>query len=152
MVNLPSGSAIPGALAQLLAIATAALPDGTTVYFGPEQRAYTAPLTFQVSEIPGDQEPGPISPDFMREEKFSLVCSLIAYQGGVADFSGALADLMANFVLLSRAIANNPRLNEAVRFAQVGNFHVHPETDANGFSATYLDFSVRCEQRVTSLT
>lgn len=151
-MSLPSTSAIPGALVQLLAIATAALPADTTVYFGPDQVTYTADLTFQVSEIPGDQDPAEIGVNYKREEKFSLVCSLIANQGGSVDFAVALTDLMGFFALLSIAVANNPKLNGAVRFAQVGNFHIHPETDGNGRSAIYLDFAVRCEQRVTSLS
>jgi hypothetical protein len=59
---------------------------------------------------------------------------------------------MDNFALVSRAVGNNPKLNGAVRLAQVGNFLVSPSTDAAGLSAMTLDFSVRCEQRVTSLS
>lgn len=152
MGNLPSGSAIPGALANVLSIATSALPSDTTVYYGSELPAYSAPLTFQISEITGDQVPAEIGPQYRREETFNLVCSLIAYTGGVPDFPSQLQSLMASFVLLSRAIANNPNLSGAVRFAQVGNFQITPETDANGQSATTLDFAIRCEARVTSLT
>lgn len=150
-MSLPSGTAIPGALAQLLAIATSAFPDGTTVWFGAELPAYTAPLTFQITEITGDQSPAEMGTQYRREENFSLVSSLVAYQGGTPDFPAMLADLIANFVLLSQAIANNPSMNGAVRFAQVGNFDIHPDTDVNGQSAVTLDFAVRCEQRVTSL-
>lgn len=157
-MSLPSTSAIPGAVTNLLAIATAALPANTTVYFGAE-RAWNASLVFQISEITGDQQPAEMGTQYRREEKFDLICSLISCLGSAAvdDFSPALSTLMTNFRLFSMAVANNPRLtdsngNDAVRFAQVGNFHIHPETDANGQSAVYLDFAVRCEQRVTSLT
>jgi hypothetical protein len=148
---LPSGTAIPGALAALISIATAALPAGTTIWFGADLPAYSAPLTLQITEISGDQAPAELGNNYRREETFALVCSLISYQGGVPDFGSMLTGLMTNFVLLSQAIANNPTLNGAVRFAQVGNFLVSPETDANGQSAVTLDFHVRCEQRVTSL-
>lgn len=160
MPNMPSGSAIPAALANTMAIVAQALPAGSTVYYGSELPAYTAPLTFQISEITGDQVPATLGANYTREENFNLVCSLIAYSGGVPDFVAQLQSLMANFVLLSRAIGNNPWLSTsgqndstaAVRFAQVGNFHIAPETDPNGESATTLDFAIRCEQRVTSLT
>lgn len=151
MASLPSGTAIPGALVAILAIATAALPSGTTVYFGEDLPAYTAPLTFQIAEITGDQKPAELGNNYRREENFDFVCSLISYQGGVPDWVAMLNALMADFVLLSQAIANNPTLNSAVRFAEVGNFHISSETDANGQGAVTLDFSVRCEQRVTSL-
>lgn len=152
MVNLPSGSSVPGALVAIMSIAAAALPAGTTVHYGPELFAYAAPLTFMISQIPGDQVPAELGPDYRREETFSFTCSLIYYEGGVPDFVAHLQTLMTNFVLLSRAIANNPTLNQAVRFAEVGNFLISPETDANGQSATTIDFSIRCQQRVTSLT
>lgn len=109
-------------------------------------------MTLQISEVTGDQQPAELGNNYRREETFAIVCSLIAYQGGVPDFSVMLTSLMSNFVLLSQAIANNPTLNSAVRFAEVGNFVITPETDANGKSAITLDFSVRCQQRVTSLT
>jgi hypothetical protein len=152
-MNLPSGSAIPGALVQALAIATAALPAGTTVYFG-AVLPYTTPLTLQITEITGDQKVAELGTQYRREETFSLVCTLSVYQGGapMPDFSPMLTDLMTQFNVLALAIGNNPTLNGTVRFAEVGNFLIDPQTDENGFSAVSLDFSIRCQQRVTSLT
>jgi hypothetical protein len=151
LASLPSGTAIPSALANLLTIATATFPVGTTVWFGATLPAYSAPLTFQITEITGDQSPAELGNNYRREEKFNLVCSLIAYAGGAPDFNAQLQSLMANFILLSQAIANNPTLSGAVRYADTGNFIITPETDANSQSAVTLDFNVRCEQRVTSL-
>jgi hypothetical protein len=149
--NVASGSAIPGALAQFMIVASAALPAKTTVWFGEELPTYTSPLTLQISEITGDQVPAEIGPNYRREETFTLVCSLSTYQGGPPDFPTILNNLMAQFIILSRAVANNPNLNQAVRFAQVGNFIITPASDMNGQSAVTLDFSVRCEARVTSI-
>lgn len=136
-----------------MSIAASTYPaDGSvTIWFGAELPAYSAPLTFMITEVTGDQQPAELGNQYKREETFAIVCSLISYQGGVPDFNSMLTSLMANFVLLSQAIANNPTLTGAVRFAEVGNFHITPETDANGQSAVTLDFSVRCQQRVTSL-
>jgi hypothetical protein len=146
-----SGSAIPGALAELMVVATGALPAYTTVWFGEELPTYTSPLTLQITEITGDQVPAEIGPQYRREETFNLVCSLSTYQGGPPDFPAILNTLMTQFIILSRAVANNPSLNGAIRFAQVGNFIITPASDPNGQSAVTLDFSVRCEARVTSL-
>lgn len=151
-MTLPSGTAIPGALTALLAIATAAFPSTTTIWFGGALPAYTAPLTFQITEITGDQKAAELGNNYRREEVFNLVCSLAVYQGGPPDFADQLTSLMASFVLLSQAVANNPTLSAAVRFAEVGNFAITPITDSNGQSAITLDFAVRCQQRVTSLT
>jgi hypothetical protein len=149
--SLPSQTAIPGALVQLLSVATAAFPAGTTVYYGEDLPAYSAPLTFQITEITGDQVPAEIG-QYRREETFEFICSLIAYQGGVPDFVAQLISVTSSFALLSLAIGNNPRLNDSVRFAEVGNFRITSATDPNGQGATTLDFAVRCSQRVTSLT
>jgi len=151
-VTLPNSSAIPGALVQALAIATDAFPADTTIWYGADLPSYTAPLTFQITEITGDQEPAEIGQLYRREETFNLVCTLTTYTGGSPDFPSQLTDLMGSFALLSAAIGNNPTLNGAVRFAQVGNFVVTPQTDANGQSATTLDFNIRCTQRVNSLS
>lgn len=153
MADLPSGSAIPGALVQAMAIASATFPANTTVYYGEELPTYSAPLTFQITEITGDQQFAELGPGYRREEVFSLVCTLSFFQGGVIpDFAVQLESLMDNFVLLSRAIANNPTLNGAVRLSEVGNFHISSATDQQGQGASTIDFSIRCQQRVTSLT
>jgi hypothetical protein len=151
-MTLPFSSAIPGALAQVLVIAAAALPPATTVWFGSVLPTYAASLTLQVTEITGDQKPAELGNNYRREETFALVCSLTQYAGGVPDFPTLLTGLMANFSLLSSAVANNPTLNGAVRFAEVGNFLIDPETDSQGQSAVTLDFSIRCQQRVLSLS
>lgn len=152
MANLPSSSAIPGALVQFMAIASAALPQETTVWFGSELPTYNSPTTLQITEITGDQVPAEIGQLYRREEAFSLVCTLSYYEGGPPDFVAELQSLMDSFALVSKAVANNPKLNDSVRFAQVGNFIITPVTDASGLGAVTLDFSVRCEARVTSLS
>lgn len=151
-VALPNSSAIPGALAQTLAIARAAFPANTTVWFGADLPSYSAPLTFQVSEITGDQQPAEIGQLYRREETFNLVCTLVTYQGGQPEFETQLPTLMESFALLSAAIGNNPSLNGSVRYAQVGNFVVTAQVDANGMSVLSLDFNIRCTQRVNSLS
>lgn len=151
-VTLPSSSAIPGAVAQFMSIAGAALPSGTTVWFGAELPTYTTPLTLQITEVTGDQKPAEIGPGYRREETFSLACSLSAYAGGTPNFPALLTQVMDGFALLSSAVGNNPTLNQAVRFAEVGNFVIEADTDSNGLSALTLTFALRCQQRVLSLS
>lgn len=149
---LPTSSSIPGAVSNLLTIATSALPADTTVWYGAALPAYSAPLTFQITEINGDQSPAEIGLQYRREETFAVVCNLTAYVGGSPDFNSMLTSLMDNFALLSTAIGDNPTLNGAVRYAQVGNFIISADTDTQGQAVQQLDFQVRCQQRIISLS
>ncbi len=152
-MNLPASSAIPGALVQFMAVASAALPEGTTVWWGEELTTFSTPITLQITQITGTQAPAEIGPQYRREETFALVCTLSAYEGGdqATAAMNSLTSVMANFGLLSAAVANNPSLNGAVRFAQVANFALDAIVDDNGVSAVSLDFQVHCQQRVLSL-
>lgn len=165
-MTLPLESAIPGALANFLTVASTALPSGTTVYYG-SAIPYTTPYTLQVTEIAGNQEPATIGPYFRREETFALVCTLSYYQGGTGDPQGSngfvtcLSNVMSYFSTIALAVASNPTLDctelstglgPAVRYAECGNFQLTPETDANGMVCVTLDFQVRCSQRVRSLS
>lgn len=155
MPSLPSVSAIPGALNEVLSIATAEFPANTTVWYGKELPAYSAPLTFQVTEITGDQNWAELGPLYRREETFALVCSLTRYDGGAVTpdtFPAQLDEVMSAFVTFAKAIANNPDLSGNVRVAEVGNFQIMSDVDANGFGYSTLDFSIRCQQRVNSLS
>jgi hypothetical protein len=150
-MSYPASSAIPGALAQFMIIAAAAFPAGTTIWFGEELATYATPLTLQITEIVGDQKPASIGQLYTREENFSLICTLSFYQGGPPAFTSLLPTLMTDFALLTAAVGNNPSLNGAVRYAQVGNFAIKAVSDSNGLGAVTIDFQVRCEQRVLSL-
>lgn len=160
-MNYPVGSAIPQALVNFMALATQTLPAGTTVYFGAELAAWSAPLTLQILEITGDQNPAEIGPRYRREETFSMTCQLSVYQGGGPQetaFPTLLQTVMGYFNQLALAVGNNPTLYQdgdtaqAVRYAEVGNFIITPAVDTNGMSAVTLAFAVRCQQRVESIS
>lgn len=144
-------SAIPGATTALLALATSALPEGTTIWFGETPPAYQSAVSLQIVRVTGDQQPAELGPEYRREEAFSFYCNVVAYAGGPPDFPARMAEAFGAFTPLSEAIANNWTLNGSVRYAEVGNFDIMPETDGNGQSAVVLAFDVRCSQRVTSL-
>lgn len=149
-MSYPYGSAIPGAVPQLIDIVTAALPDNTTVWLGATLPAYTNPLTFQITKITGTQTPAEIALSFRREETFMVLCQMIAYQGDPA-FATILTTLFNAWVPVEEAIAANPTLNNTVRYAQCVNFSLVPDVDRNGKAAWVMNFAVRCEQRVESL-
>jgi hypothetical protein len=152
MTTLPVGTAIPAALVQLMAIAAAALPPDSTVWYGEELGTFTQPLTLQVNEIPGDQVPAEIGQRYRREETFAFVCTLTYFDGGPGEENPRrLSTLMDAWVKLALAVGANPKLNDTVRFAEVGNFNITTTADANGLTAANIDFSVRCQQRVESL-
>lgn len=155
--TVPSGSAIPGALAAWMTLATDTLPDGSTVWYGEELPTYSAPVTLQITEIQGDQFPAEIGPRYRREETFSFICLLTCYQGGPQDFPAILGNVMTQFDALALAVGNNPSLTapdasvQVVRYAQVGNFIISAVSDQNAQSAVTLSFRLNCAQRVESL-
>lgn len=157
-LTLPVGSAIPGTLAAFMALAAETLPEGATVWFGEELGTYSAPVTLQITEITGDQQPAEIGARYRREETFNLVCLLTCYQGGPQVFPSVLGDVMAQFNALALAVGDNPSLTgpddtvQVARYCQVGNFIITPNSDQNGMSAVTLSFALRCAQRVESLS
>lgn len=144
-------SSIPGAVAYYKALATTALPATAQVFMARELQAYVAPVTLQITGITGDQEWATLAPDLQREETYSILCCLTTYQGD-ADFDSRLQEAFTNFELITLALGNDPTLGGHVRLCTVGDFNVVPEGDVKGQSICQLDFAVRCEQRVSSLT
>ena len=143
-------SAAMGAVAALLEIATATLPDDAMVYFGKELPKYTAPLTFAVCGFEGNQEPAELGPNYRREETASLLCDLTSYAGD-QDWLSRMSEVMTAFALLTVAVGNNWTLNNTVRFAEPGDFLFTPEVQGNGQSIGSLTFAIRYSQRVDSL-
>jgi hypothetical protein len=154
----PVGSAIPGALTALLELATATFPYDSTIWFGKELTTFSEPVTFQITEIDGDQQPIEIGGRYRRDETFAFVCLLTCYDGEPQAYGELLSQVMSNFNLLALAIGDNPSLTavgasvQVVRYSEVGNFIITTDTDSNGKSAVTLSFQVRCQQRVESLS
>jgi hypothetical protein len=155
---LPSGTAIPGATAALINILTAAFANDSQVQvlFGPLAK-YVAPVTIQITETTGDQKPAELGPGYRREEKFNIVCSIVAYSGG-DDYMALMNQAYSYLIQVAPVIGNNPTLIDpattlpTVRFAEMGNFAGSPEPDINNQPTYSIDFQVRCSQRVLSLS
>lgn len=144
-------SSIPSAVPYFLDLAQTALGDQATVRFGKPLPLFSAPITLQVLKIVGDQAPAELGPNYRREEKYSLVCELTSYAGD-QDFVARMTEAWVAFDLLEIAVANDANLGGNVRFAQLGNILFEAGADIQGQSIGTLDFAVRCEARVNSLT
>jgi hypothetical protein len=144
-------SSIPAATAYFVTLATSALAATTQVIFQKEMPAYVAPITLQITEIIGDQEWATLSPDLQREETYSIMCIMTSYAGDT-DFLTRMQEAFASFELIMHALGADPTLGGTVRDATVGNFNVTPEGDVKGQSICQIEFAVRCEKRVSSLT
>ena len=139
------------------------LPSGSQVIYRKFMPRYIAPLTLQVSEVHGEQEPAEMSPGYRREERYDMHCCLSYTSGGTqdADFLYAFDQVFNNFTLIETTIANNPWLSVApvpgpgngpVRFAQTIQLDYVPNADTYGKIVGELTFTVHCEARVSSLT
>lgn len=146
------GSSVPDALTALISIATAALPTGTQVWFGKPLPTYEAPITLQICGVrPGEQSVAVLGPDYTREEVYSIECLLTSFAGD-PDYIDRAKEVFDQFHLLSIAVANNPTLNGAVRFAEMKTFEYVPDADSHGMTLGALTFTVECQARITSLT
>lgn len=157
-------SSIPLAVNNLLVMMDpnqgGALPTGSQVIFRKYMPRYIAPVTLQVSEVHGAQSPAELGPTYRREEEYEIHCCL-AYTEGDDNFLNAFNQTMSNFAIVERTIGNNPWLsvasnpgpgNGAVRFAEILNEDFVPDADSKGFVVGEMTFTVRCQQRITSLS
>lgn len=110
-----------------------------------------APITLQILSVEGDQVPAELGPTYKREETYSIMCDLVSFAGDQL-YVNRLSEVMTSFALITVAIANNPTLNSAVRFAEVGDFVFTAHADNKGMSLGSLTFAIRCSQRISSLS
>lgn len=144
-------SSIPGATQALISIATAALPSTAQIWFGKALPVYTAPLTLQILKMSADQEWAFLGPTYKREEIYAIHCELTSWAGD-QDYISRLNEVMNAFQTLTLAIYNNPTLNNTVRLCEVKRLDYEPDADAKGMSLGRLDFTVDCQQRISTLT
>lgn len=155
-------SSIGPAVSNAISIITAAIPQkisegATQVVFGDIPK-YVAPVTLQIIEVTGDQQPGEMGPSYRREETYSIVCEIVVWAGD-QDYVQRFDDCMLIFNKVAIAIGNNPWLSTsgindstaAVRYAEVGNMSIIPHATPEGKSLCSLQFHIRCSQRVDSL-
>lgn len=144
-------SSIPGAVNALISIATAALPAATQIWFGKKLPVYEAPITLQILEISGEQEWFELGPAYRREEVYAIHCELASWAGD-KDHPSRMAEVMGAFETLTLALYNNGTLNNTVRLSEVKMLNYTPDDDAKGWSLGRLDFTVECQQHISTLT
>ena len=144
-------SSIPNAVQQFITIAATVMPSQSVFWFGKALPVYTQPWTLQINEITADQQPAELGPTYRREELFELHGILSSWAGD-SDNISRLNEVFAMFADITVAVANNPTLNSAVRFAECSPVQYVPDVDPKGFSLGELNFEIRCSQRITSLT
>ena len=152
------GPAVNNAIGIITAAIPATISEGhTQVAFGDLPR-YVAPVTLQIMEVTGDQQPAEIGLNYRREETYSIVCEIVVWSGD-QDYVTRFDDCMLIFNKVAVAIGNNPWLSSsglndshaAVRFAEVGNMSIIPHATPKGQSVCSLEFHIRCSQRIDSL-
>lgn len=155
-------SSIGAAVDNLTALIASAIPAElagapVSVVFGPLAE-YVAPVTLQVLEVTGDQQPAEIGRDYRREETYTIVCEIVTWSGD-QDYGQRFRDALSCWNAVLGAVGDNPYLSAsgvndasaAVRYAEVGNMSIIPDTDTAGQSRCSLQFHVRCSARVNSL-
>lgn len=154
-------TSIPPALSALFAIFSAAyVTDSTgqavTYWFGAVLPAWEAATTVELNGVhPADQQPADLGPRYTREETFSVDSRITVFSGtapSAASFIANMGDVWNVWKALETAVANNPTLNNTVRYAEFGEMDYTPATDGKGLAMGTLTWFVRCSQRVTSLS
>lgn len=157
-------SSIPLAVANLVTMLDpnqgGTLPAGSQVFVQKYMPRFIAPLTLQIMEVHGKQEPAEMSPGYRREEMYDIHCCL-SYAEGDNNYTNAFNQAFAAFKTIETTIGNNPWLsvaaqpgpgNGAVRFAQIEAEDYVPNADIKGLVVGEIEFTVNCQARITSLT
>jgi hypothetical protein len=159
-------SSIPGAVANLITILTAALPSTVEVYFSADEGKYKAQQALLITGVMADQQPAELSPEHKVEESYAIQCKLVSFAGdqSSAAYIARMTEVMALFQTVTITISNNYSLsttvppppsydvNSAVRQAEIGTIDLVPKPAALGGSSCELSFDVHCSQRITTLT
>ena len=158
------GSSMPGATRNFITLATAVLPDTTSIYVGKIIPKYTNKISLQVYEVEGQQLWGPMSPEHKRDETFNIKCRLWSYIGD-QDFLSRMKETFDAFDTITIAVANDPTLTGipggdasaggllgTVRVATINDMVFSPEAAPNGKSFGMLTFDVACQQRITTMS
>lgn len=144
-------SSQPVATPYFVTLATTALGDQATVYFGKPLPMFSAPITLQVIGVVGDQQPAELGPNYRREETFAIQCELTSFAGD-EDFAARMQEAYDALALIEVAVGNDPTLGNTVRYAEIGSTVFTPDSNAPGKSIGQLAFDIRCSARINSLT
>lgn len=159
-------SSVPVVLPALQALAASSLPQGAMVSLstvtpagyqpGPgDVTGVTSGVLLQLTGIRWLKDDfAVLGPNFTHEEDYSIQCVLTAWAGD-PDFNQRMQDAFTIYADLSVAIGNSPRLgltNPVPRVSWPRLLSFSPQPDPFGRPAGIINFEVRVEARVTSLS
>lgn len=153
-------TAVPATIQALVSIFSAAAPMDPNnrpimVWYGRELGAFAEPTTIEINGVSQTQTCAELGPSYRREEEFLIHCKITVFSGEGADSQDHINRMIEAWNVwksLEIAIANNPTLNQNVRYAEMASVDDLPSTTPRGSAMHQLTFEVRAEQRVTSLS
>jgi hypothetical protein len=153
-------TAVPSTIQAIVSIFAIANPIDSNnrpimVWYGQELGVFAEPTTIEINGVSMTQEPAELGPNFRREEEFLVHCKITVFSGeGTSDQDhfNRMNDAWTIWKALQVAVANNPTLNNNVRYAEFVSVDDLPTTTPRGNAMHQLAFELRCEQRVSSLS
>lgn len=145
-------ASLPAVVPALQSVLQGALPSGFQVVFATVMPIYINAQSCMITGARFSMDTWAVlGPDYTHEEQYGISCTLISSYGTNDEFS-RLNEVYTLYKNISVAIANNPTLNGTVRVAGTTQNAYSPTKDAKGFDVGRLDFTVKVEVRVQSLT
>lgn len=145
-------ASLPNVIPALQTVLQGALPANFEVVFGTVMPVYIAAQSCIITGARFTMDNfAVLGPDYTHEEQYGLSCSLTSSYGNNDEF-GRLNEVYGLYKDISVAIANNPTLNSTVRVAWTTQNAYTPGKDIKGLDVGRLDFTVKVQVRVQSLT
>lgn len=140
---------VPGAIAQLVTLASAAVPKGTVVTYG-TPREYSAPNVIIFTGWQGVESPASLrdAPSFQLEEVYEIEGIVRAYEGDLNQLA-TMATALALKTVVQSAIRNDPTLAGNVRAAWWSSEVARTGQTDRGGVATEIEFAIHCEARIS---
>lgn len=145
-------ASLPNVIPALQAVLQGALPANFQVYFKTVSPVYVAAQSCAITGARFTMDDfAVLGPDYTHEEQYGMPCVLTSSYGN-DDEIGRMNEVYALYKDISVAIANNPTLNGTVRVAWPVQNAYSPGADIKGITVGTLNFTVKVQVRVQSLT
>lgn len=162
MTYLPAHiTSIPGAVSDLVTIFGVTCPtdpnnEPIVIWLGEELGIFSSPTTIEINGVdPVIREWASLGPDYRIEEQYSIKCRLSVFAGEgsvLTDFLNVMNAAWTIWEALEIAVANNPTLDGNVRLCWFDETNYQPTTDAQGRAMACINWTIKCEARVYTLS
>ncbi len=162
MTYLPAHiTSIPGAVADLVTIFGVTCPydsnnEPIVIWLGEELGVFSSPTTIEINKVePVVREWAELGPTYRIEEQYSIQCKLSVFTGQgstLPDFLSSMNSAWSIWEALEIAVANNPTLDGNVRLCWFDETNYQPTTDSTGRAMASINWVIKCEARVTTLS